>query len=69
MATAVSAGNKILAFGNMFRAYRIYNRTGMSVLRDPYTSKKKRMVEFQFEFRTGGKIVLPEAIKILRVKS
>jgi len=64
-----TAGKKVVSFGNMFQHYRVYNRTGMSVLRDPFTAKNKRMVEFQFEMRTGGKVVLPEAMKILKIKA
>lgn len=59
---------QILMYGDMFRCYIIYDRIGMSVLRDPFTAKTQRMVEFQFEKRTGGKVKLAEAIKVLKVK-
>jgi HK97 family phage major capsid protein len=65
----VAVGNKVLTYGDMFRGYRIYDRIGMSVLRDPYTKKKQRMVEFQFEKRTGGAVYQAEALKILRIKT
>jgi HK97 family phage major capsid protein len=69
MDDTVSAGKQVLIYGDMFRGYRIYDRVGMSILRDPYTKKKQRMVEFQFEKRTGGAVYLAEALKILKIKA
>jgi len=69
MADTVTASNEVLIYGDMFRAYRIYERNGMSILRDPYSAKTQRMVEFQFEKRIGGGVVLPEAVKILKIKA
>lgn len=69
MTGVVSANNKILIFADLFRGYRVVDRVGMSVLRDPYTAKKQKMVEFLFSKRVGGKVVLKEAIKILNVKA
>ncbi len=67
MTGTIADDAKILAFADLFRGYRIVDRTGMSVLRDPYTAKLQKMVEFLFSKRVGGKVVLKEAIKILNV--
>jgi len=69
MEKTIAANKKILFFGDLFRGYRIVDRMGMSVLRDPFTAKKQKMVEFLFSKRVGGQVVLKEAIKILTVKA
>ncbi len=52
-----------IAFGNFQEAYQIVDRTGVHILRDPYTAKPH--VEFYVTKRVGGAVVLPEAIKLL----
>jgi len=48
-------------FGNFKRAYLIVDRTGLRVLRDPYTNKP--YVNFYTTKRVGGGIVMYEALK------
>jgi HK97 family phage major capsid protein/HK97 family phage prohead protease len=52
-----------IAFGNFQEAYQIVDRSGMHILRDPYSAKP--YVEFYITKRTGGAVVNPEALKLL----
>jgi HK97 family phage major capsid protein len=62
----LGAGNISILFGDFGRGYRIFDRTGLSILRDPYTLARKRIVRIHASRRVTGKVVLPEAI--VRVK-
>ncbi|WP_370180200.1 phage major capsid protein [Alteriqipengyuania sp.] len=53
-----------MAFGNFQRGYLITDRTGVRVLRDPYTNKP--YVHFYTTKRVGGGVVNFEAIKLLK---
>lgn len=53
------------AFGNFRHGYTIVDRSGLSVLRDPYTAKP--WVEFYATRRTGGDVVNFEAVRLLSV--
>lgn len=55
-----------VAFGDFRRGYTIVDRTGLSIVRDDVTLKKKGIVEFTMNRWLTGKIVLPEAIKLLK---
>jgi HK97 family phage major capsid protein len=61
----IAANAMPLAFGNFAAGYLIHDRTGVSVLRDPYTNKP--YVHFYSTKRVGGAVVQPEALKILRI--
>lgn len=62
---AVGADAYPIAFGNFTRGYLIVDRTGVRVLRDPFTSKPN--VLFYTTKRVGGAVVNFEAIKLLKV--
>lgn len=66
---AIAAGSLSAAFGDFMRGYTIVDRTGMSIIRDDLTQKKKAIVEFTFNRWNYGQVVLPEAIKILKIKA
>ncbi len=53
-----------IAFGDFSAGYQIVDRQGLSVLRDPYTSKP--FVEFYASKRVGGDVVDFDAIKLLK---
>jgi HK97 family phage major capsid protein/HK97 family phage prohead protease len=55
-----------IVFGDFARAYRIYDRVGLSILRDPYTVAKNGLVRFHARRRVGGSVVLAEAIKAIK---
>jgi HK97 family phage major capsid protein len=54
-------------FGDFRAAYKIVDRKGLTLTRDPYTSKP--FVEFYFTWRTGGQVVLAEAMRKLKCAS
>ena len=58
-----------VAFGDFRRGYTIVDRTGLSVIRDELTLKKKAIVEFTMNRWNTGLVVLTEAIKVLRTAS
>lgn len=62
-----SSGSFSIAVGDMRAAYQIVDRTGIRVLRDPYTAKP--YVLFYTTKRVGGDVVNFEAIKIVRLGS
>jgi HK97 family phage major capsid protein len=61
---AVGADAYAIAFGDFKRGYRIIDRVGIRVIRDPYTSKTTGVVEFMADRRVGGAVINPEAIKL-----
>lgn len=61
---AIGAGALAIAFGDFARAYVIVDRVGLSVLRDPYSSKP--FIEYYTRKRVGGGVKNFEAIKLLR---
>lgn len=63
----VAANSIPLVYGNMAEAYRIFDRVGMSILRDPYT--KKPYVLFYTRKRVGGGMWNPEWLRYHRVST
>ncbi len=62
------AGNSLsVAVGDFRRAYTIVDRSGVRVLRDPFTEKP--FVKFYSTKRVGGDVVNFEAIKLLKLAS
>lgn len=63
------AGAKPVLFGDYRRGYEIFDLAGTAVVRDDYTQAKRRKVVFTFyRYLTGG-VILPEAIKIMKMGS
>lgn len=58
-----------VAYGDFARGYTIIDRTGMSVIRDELTQKRKAIVEFTMNRWNTGQVVLPEALIGIRIKS
>lgn len=58
-----------VAFGDFKRGYTIVDRTGLAVIRDEVTQKKKAIVEFTLQRWNTGRVTLPEAIKLLKLKA
>lgn len=61
----IAASAKVLAYGDFGIGYRIVDRTATEVIRDDYTRKKEAIVEYTIHRWNTGKVVLPEAIKVL----
>lgn len=57
----VAAGTIPIVYGNMAEGYRIFDRVGMSMLRDPYTNKP--FVMFYIRKRVGGGLWNPEWLR------
>lgn len=63
----IGAGEFPIAFGSFRRAYRIYDRVGMSMQVDPYTQNTTGAVRFLARKRVGGAVVNSEAIYWLEI--
>lgn len=59
---SAGANSLSIAYGDFKRGYKIVDRTGVTILRDPFTSKP--FVLFYAVKRVGGAVVNYEAIKI-----
>jgi HK97 family phage major capsid protein len=57
------AASKSVLFGNFKEGYQIVDRSGLHVLRDPYSAKP--YVEFYATRRVGGDVLNFEALKVL----
>lgn len=55
-----------IAFGDWKRAYTLVDRIEMSIVRDPYTIANVGQVKFFARRRTGGQVMLGEAIRLLK---
>lgn len=62
---AIGTNSLSVACGDFNKAYSIVDRTGIRVLRDPYTSKP--YVSFYTTKRVGGAVANFEAIKLLKM--
>lgn len=56
-----------VAFGDFQRGYTIFDRSGVRILRDPYTSKSH--VKFYTTKRVGGGVNNFEALKLLKIST
>ncbi len=54
-----------IAIGDFKAAYTIVDRSGINIMRDPYTEKP--FVKFYAVKRVGGDVVNPDAIKIAKI--
>lgn len=61
-----AAGAFPVAYGDFKRAYTMADRIAMQMLRDPYTQATGGNIRFLFRRRTGGQVVLAEAIRKLK---
>lgn len=62
---AIAADSLSIALGDFRRGYKIVDRIGIRVLRDPFTAKP--FVVFDFTKRVGGDVVVFEAIKLQKL--
>lgn len=61
---AIAANSLSIAFGDFRSGYQIVDRVGISVLRDPYTTKGK--VKLYSRKRVGGAVVDFDAIRLMK---
>ena len=63
----ISNGSFSMAFANFADGYLIVDRLGISILRDPFTSKPK--VKYYTRKRVGGDVINFDCIKLLKFSS
>lgn len=56
-----------IVFGDVNSAYRIVDRIGLTVLRDPFSQAANSIVRFHARRRVGGQTVKAEALKKLKI--
>jgi HK97 family phage major capsid protein len=55
-----------VAFGDFASGYQVVDRVGLQIMRDDYTGAGSGIVKFHARRRVGGKVILPEAIAVLK---
>ena len=63
----IAADSYSIAYGDLRAAYQVIDRAGLTVLRDPYSSKPQ--VEFFGRKRVGGGMKMFEALKLIRFEA
>jgi HK97 family phage major capsid protein len=64
---AVASNALSVAIGDFQKAYWIVDRLEIATLRDPFTAAATGQVVLHARKRVGGQVVLPEAIKLLKM--
>lgn len=65
----IQAGATPIVFGDLKQAYRIYDRTDIEVLTNPYLLATESKTRFHLRKRLGAGVVRPSAIKKMRVEA
>lgn len=65
----IASGAVPVLFGDWKTAYRVVTRTGVSILRDPYTQATNGLTRFHSRMRVGGALVMSEAIVGLKMST
>ncbi|WP_024278289.1 phage major capsid protein [Xanthobacter sp. 126] len=63
----VAANARPIAFGDFGTAYRIFDRVGVTIMRDPFTQAQKGVVRFHARRRVGGATVMGEALRTMKI--
>ena len=61
------SGSKSIIFGDLRRGYEVHDVRGISVVRDDLTRKREAITEWTFRRYNTGRVIIPEAIKVLVV--
>lgn len=61
----VASGKHPVVFGDVARAYRIFDRVSISILRDPFSVATSGLVRFHARRRVGGAVVQAAALRKL----
>jgi HK97 family phage major capsid protein len=62
------SGSEPVMFGDLSQAYEIFDLAGVSVIRDETSKKKQAIIEFTFFGYNTAKVIMPEALKVMKVK-
>jgi HK97 family phage major capsid protein len=65
----IASNSLSVVYADFKRGYRWIDRTGLVIIRDDFTGKKEAIVELLFRKWNSGKVVLPEAFKLLKTKA
>jgi HK97 family phage major capsid protein len=65
MSLPASPAAQTMAIGDWSQTYRIFDRVGLDILRDPYSRARNSIVAFHARRRVGGAVVRGEAARIL----
>lgn len=65
----IAANAYPVVFGDFKKAYEIVDRRGLTVTRDPYSLASSQKVRFVFTKRTGGGVILKEALAKLKIST
>jgi HK97 family phage major capsid protein len=63
---SIGSGTIPLAFGDFGSGFRIYDRVGMSMLRNPYTQATSGLTRFHARRRLGAQVTIQEAFRFLK---
>jgi HK97 family phage major capsid protein len=66
---ATGAGAKPVVFADLARGYEIYDMAGINVVRDDITQAKEAIITWTFRRYLTGRVILPEAIAVMTIKS
>jgi HK97 family phage major capsid protein len=64
---SVAANTFPIIFGDVYSAYRIYDRLQVAIMRDPFTLATQSMTRFHARRRLGAAVVLGEAVVKLKI--
>ncbi len=64
----VATGKEVAVFGDFAKGYRIYDRKGGTITRINELYINDGLVGFKYKRRTGGGLVRPEALAVLKVQ-
>lgn len=59
---------KIMVFGDFNQAYWLVDRKQIEVVRDPLTKADQGLIHYVARRRYGGRVVKPEALKVMTIK-
>lgn len=62
------SGSKAVVFGDLRRAYEIYDMLGINVVRDDLTKADQAITQWIFRRYNYGRVIMPEALKILTIQ-
>jgi HK97 family phage major capsid protein len=63
-----ASGAEPILFADLAAGYEIFELMGMTAVRDDVTKKRQAIVEFTFRMYDTAKVIMPEPIKILKVR-
>jgi HK97 family phage major capsid protein len=62
----LGSGTIPIVYGDFSRAFRIYDRVSLSLLRDPYSRATSGVTRFHARRRVGSNVVLAEALRAIK---